>query len=178
MKKVLIGGIGNILLGDDGVGPYVLRLLDAMYEFDESVETVDLGTPALDLIYKISGLDALIVIDAVANDEPPGAVNLYRKADILRNAPSVRMDPHSPALTESLLAAELLGDGPEEVMLVGISVGPSRSGCDLSGPVQRAVGSAIGTVLMELERLGITYEKRYGIPPDIWWTQAWQTAPA
>jgi hydrogenase maturation protease len=54
MKKVLIGGIGNVLLEDDGVGPYVARFLDARYEFDEGVEVADLGTPALDLIDRIS----------------------------------------------------------------------------------------------------------------------------
>ncbi len=43
MKQVLIGGIGNILLGDDGVGPYAARLLAARYEFEDGVEIIDLG---------------------------------------------------------------------------------------------------------------------------------------
>ena len=45
MKKVKIGGIGNVLLGDDGVGPYIARMLEANYEFEEGVEVQDLGTP-------------------------------------------------------------------------------------------------------------------------------------
>jgi len=65
MKKVLIGGIGNVLLGDDGVGPYGARLLAARYEFDDGVEVADLGTPALDLIDQISGKDAVILIDSI-----------------------------------------------------------------------------------------------------------------
>jgi hydrogenase maturation protease len=67
VKRVLIAGIGNILLGDDGVGPYVLRLLEVSYSFDEGVVLEDLGTPALDFIDHIAGLDALIVIDSVDN---------------------------------------------------------------------------------------------------------------
>ena len=65
MKKVLIGGIGNVLLGDDGVGPYVARLLDARYEFEDSVEILDLGTPALDLIDQLSSHDAVIFVDSI-----------------------------------------------------------------------------------------------------------------
>ena len=63
MKQVLIGGIGNVLLGDDGVGPYIAQLVASRYEFDEAVEVVDLGTPALDLIDRISGKDVVVLIE-------------------------------------------------------------------------------------------------------------------
>ena len=68
MKRVLIAGIGNVLLGDDGLGPYVLHQLEAAYTFEEGVKLEDLGTPALDFIDHLAGLDALIVVDSVAND--------------------------------------------------------------------------------------------------------------
>jgi len=55
------GGVDrSVLLGDDGVGPYVTRLLAALYEFEEGVEVEDLGTPALDLVDRISGLVGVI----------------------------------------------------------------------------------------------------------------------
>ena len=57
MKNILVAGIGSVLLGDDGIGPYVVRMLEANYAFDEGVEIEDLGTPALDLIDHIAGLD-------------------------------------------------------------------------------------------------------------------------
>src|SRR5262244_772651 len=107
MKRILIAGIGNILLGDDGVGPYVVRLLESGYAFDEGVELADLGTPALDLIDHIAGLDALIVIDSVDNGKSGGAITLYGKKDLLRNSPSIRLDTHSPAITGSLVAADI-----------------------------------------------------------------------
>jgi len=79
MKRILIAGVGNILLGDDGIGPYVVRKLAANYVFEEGVELEDLGTPALDFIDHIAGLDALIVVDAVKNGEAPGTIVLYGK---------------------------------------------------------------------------------------------------
>ena len=139
MKKVLIGGIGNVLLGDDGVGPYMARLLEARYEFDEGVEVADLGTPALDLIDQLSGKDGVILIDSISidvetngTDVVPGTVVLYRKADIMRLRPSVRMDPHSPALVDALLSAELFGVAPRDLLLVGIQAESFEPSCSLS----------------------------------------------
>lgn len=169
MKKVLIGGIGNILLGDDGVGPYVVRLLEALYDFEEGVEINDLGTPALDLIYKIMALDLLILVDAVANGEVPGTVSSYTKHDLTRHAPSTRMDPHSPALNESLLAAEMLGSAPTEVILIAVAGLKYETGCTLSEPVSDAIAEVISQILHRLDDAGVRYTKR-GAEPDIWWT--------
>jgi len=173
MKKVLIGGIGNVLLGDDGVGPYVVRLLAAAYEFDEGVELCDLGTPALDLIDQISGKDAVILIDAIHVDAEPGAVLLYRKPDIIEHSPAVRMDPHSPALVETLLGVDMFGIAPSDVLLVGISIGTFDSGCSLSQAVCESVNRVIAEILNELERLGVSYRLReHPIDSGIWWTSA------
>ena len=171
MKKVLIGGIGNVLLGDDGVGPYIARLLTAYYEFAEGVEVVDLGTPALDLIDQISGKDAVILIDSIKVDAPPGTVLLYRKADIMRYCPSVRMDPHSPALVETLLSTEMFGVAPEDLLLVGIAAGSYDSGCNLSDAVKASIPQVITEILAELGRVGVPYRLRKDpVEAGIWWT--------
>ncbi len=170
MKRVLIGGIGNVLLGDDGVGSYVVRLLAARYEFDDGVEVADLGTPALDLIDQISAKDAVILIDSIETDAAPGAVVLYRKADIVRHCPSVRMDPHSPALVDTLLGAEFFGVAPADVLLVGIQAGSFEAGCELSQPIKASVDQAIAEVLSELDRLGFEYRcRKHPAEFDIWW---------
>jgi hydrogenase maturation protease len=175
MKKILIGGIGNVLLGDDGVGPYVARLLAARYEFDDGVEIIDLGTPALDLIDHFTANDAVILIDSVAPDQDDtkaaaGKVVLYRKADIMRHFPGVRMDPHSPALVDALLSAELFGVAPADVLLVGIKAETFDVGCDLSEPVKASLEPAIEEVLRELDRLSVKYRTRQQ-PAElgIWW---------
>ncbi|HVN17938.1 MAG TPA: hydrogenase maturation protease [Dongiaceae bacterium] len=172
MKPVLIGGIGNVLLGDDGVGPYVVRMLEARYDFGDDVEIADLGTPALDLLHRIAGRHAVILLDCVASaEEAPGTVVQYRKEDILRIAPTPRLDPHSPALSECLLTAEMLGASPDNVLLVGIvgqSVEPS---CRMSPAARDAVESAIEAVFLELEFLGCSVEKKAIRNSEaIWWT--------
>ena len=170
MKRILVAGIGSVLLGDDGVGPYVARLLQANYVFDEGVEVEDLGTPALDLIDHIAGLDALIVVDAVANGPAPGTITLYRKQDLTRSIPGVRLDPHSPALADALWAAEFYGGCPQEVLLVGVSGESYEGGCELSELVQESVERAIQEVLRELDRLETGFVRRFEEgETQIWW---------
>jgi hydrogenase maturation protease len=171
MKRVLIAGIGNVLLGDDGVGPYVVRQLDSAYSFDEGVELEDLGTPALDFIDHIAGLDALIVIDSVDNGKAPGTITLYRHQDLMRKAPAIRLDTHSPAIAQSLLAADVFfGMPPREILLVGITAESYAAGCNLSESVHAAIDSAAQHVLAELGRLDVSYKKKQGSPSNVWWS--------
>jgi hydrogenase maturation protease len=170
VRQALIGGIGNVLLGDDSIGPYVVRLLESMYDFDESVAITDLGTPALDLTHQIVGLWCLILVDSVSSDEPAGTLALYRKEDILRDTPAQRLDPHSPAMSECLMTAEMLGAMPEHVLLVGIAGKCYEPGHPLSMAVRQSVEPAIDAILHELQRLGFAFRKK-ALPdePDIWW---------
>ncbi len=169
-KKVTIGGIGSVLLGDDAAGPYVIGMLESGYRFDENVTVADLGTPGLDLLAHLSGTDALILIDSVKNDTPAGTVTLYRKEEILRHGPApVRMDPHSPVLSESLLIAELAGEGPAEILLIGITGEQFEVGAELSAAAEQATTQAVAQVLAELDRLGISYSKLRKEPYSAWW---------
>jgi hydrogenase maturation protease len=171
VRQALIGGIGNVLLGDDGVGPYVVRLLESRYDFDESVAIADLGTPALDLTHQIVGLRSLILVDSVSCDEPAGTLALYRKEDILRDTPAQRLDPHSPALSECLMTAAMLGAMPEHVLLVGIAGECYEPGNPLSMAVRLSVDPAIDSVLQELQRLGFAFRRKVSPDaPDIWWS--------
>jgi hydrogenase maturation protease len=171
MKNVLIAGIGNILLGDDGVGPYIARLLTAHYRFEEGVEVADLGTPALDLIDQICGRDAVILIDSIKLDREPGTVVLYRKSDIVHISPSVRVDPHSPALVETLLSAELFASAPTDLLLIGIVGSSYDPGCRLSERVVVSVPKVVSRICKELKRLDVGYRRRERpASAAIWWT--------
>ena len=179
MRTALIGGIGNVLLGDDGVGPYILRLLESRYDFGDGIDLLDLGTPALDLTHQIVGLRSLILVDSVTSDAPAGTIVLYQKEDILRIAPAERLDPHSPALSECLMTADMLGASPEHVLLVGIVGRNYEPGQPLSPAVLEAVEPAIEVVLQELRRMGYAVRKKtVADAPGIWWGEADDATPA
>ncbi len=155
------------------MGPYVVRLLEALYTFGENVEIIDLGTPALDLTQRISGVDTIILVDCVATGYPAGTIRLYRKSEILEETPSQRVDPHSPALSQCLRAAELFGSAPENVLLVGIVGKSFEPGRKLGAAVQQSVAAAIEAILQELQQCGFDFEKRaIAQKPGIWWCEA------
>jgi hydrogenase maturation protease len=168
--RVGVIGLGNVLMGDDAFGPWVVETLLAEHEFPEGVSVEDLGTPGLDLVPYITDLEALVLVDTVRSDAPPGAVQLYRRADLLEHAPSTRLSPHDPGVKEALLAAEFAGRGPREVLLVGAVPETTSLGVRLSPALRAAVPLAAAEVLRELERLGCPATRHTStLAPDVWW---------
>ncbi len=163
-------GLGNVLMGDDALGPHVIARLQAGYEFPPGVTVNDLGTPGLDLLPYLDGCEALIVVDTVRAEGAAGELRLYRRDEILRHPPQARTSPHDPGLKEALLALEFAGEGPEEVMLVGVIPDDVSSRVGLAEPVRAAVGDALQAVLDELARLGHGAVRRESPgEPDLWW---------
>lgn len=169
MTRVTIAGIGNILMGDDGIGPYVARILEATYDFEDA-KAADLGTPVMDFPDHLDGSDTVLIVDAVENGKQPGTITVYDKSDLVRNGVPVRTDPHSPALSEMLLRAEFTGVGPTNAVLVGITAKACDYYTPISNEVKAAVPGAIEEVLRQAEKLGIRYNKKVNpTAPDLWW---------
>jgi hydrogenase maturation protease len=169
-RRIGVLGIGNVLMGDDGVGPYTVKQLEARYEFPEHVELQDVGTPGLGITSVFSEYDAVILIDAVNAKKNPGEVKVYRKDELVQVPVKQRISPHDPALVEALLFAELSGKCPKEVLLVGVVPEACELKCGLSAAVLAGVEAAIGVVVVELEQLGAAVKlKARADVPRIWW---------
>jgi hydrogenase maturation protease len=168
--RIGVIGLGNVLMGDDAFGPWVAQVLLAEYEFPPGVSVEDLGTPGLDLIPYVADLEALVLVDTVRSDGPPGTIRLYRRDALLKHAPEARLSPHDPGVKEALLTAEFAGVGPREVLLVGAVPMDSAMGVRLSPPLREAVPLAVAEVLRELARLGWPAARRSAPGrADIWW---------
>ena len=168
--RVGVIGLGNVLMGDDAFGPWVVETLLAEYEFPGEVEVQDLGTPGLDLTPYLTDIEALILVDTVRSDAAPGTLRLYRRDDILKHPPQPRLSPHDPAVKEALLTAEFEGRGPREVLLVGAVPEQTTMGVHLGATLRDAVPRAVALVLRELERLGHPAARRVAPrAPDVWW---------
>lgn len=177
-SSVLVVGLGNVLMGDDGFGPYVARLLEARYQCPDGVSILDLGTPGLDLIPHLSGIDVLILVDTVRSDGPPGSLRLYDRAALLRRPPQQRTSPHDPGVKEALLALDLAGGGPAEILLVGVIPGPVKSGAGLTPVLRAAAPRAVRAVLHDLRRRGRPLRRREApLPADIWWEAGERCVP-
>ena len=77
--KILVLGLGNILLSDEGVGVRIVETLSASHELPEEVELLDGGTSGMDLLDTVADRDLLIVADAVNGDGPAGRGTTCRR---------------------------------------------------------------------------------------------------
>jgi hydrogenase maturation protease len=167
---IRIIGLGNVLMGDDGFGPYVVRTLESLYAFPASVTLTDAGTPGLDLTPFVSDADAVIFVDSVNASVPPGTVRVFSRDELLRHLPTPRLSPHDPSLKDTILTLEFAGRAPRHVSLVGVTPSNVAPGPGLSDPVRDAVSDAMNAVLHEVLRHGVPVTRRRGTPePDIWW---------
>ena len=170
MSRTAVYGIGNILMSDDAAGPTVARMLDAEWSLSGGVVVEDLGTPTIELPAHVAGLDAVVFIDAVAADAPPGSIVVYTRDQILAHPPGLRVGPHDPSLRETLLTLDLIGNGPRHVVLVGIVAASAKMGLGLTPAVAAALPAAVAQTLVELERLGVTATRRERpLDADLWW---------
>ena len=172
MRRTAVLGLGNVLLGDDALGPWVIRALEAWFEMPEGVQLLDLGTPGLDLTPHLAGFDRVIIVDTVRSEGAPGEIRVYDREAILRHPPQARVSPHDPGLKEALLTLELSGDSPGAVTLVGVIPHGTETGTGLSEPVRNAVPETCRRVVEELSRWGVDAEP-YETPrtPRIWWEE-------
>ena len=110
-ERILVMGVGNPLMRDEGVGPRAVELLMAGYEFPENVEVVDAGTMGLTILDLLLGIDRLIVIDAVKDTgHPAGTVLILSPEDIAGN--QVLHSLHDMRLSDVLENAALHRPGP------------------------------------------------------------------
>ena len=171
-KVVRILGLGNVLMGDDAFGPWVVEYLLGTYDFPDEVTVIDVGTPGLDLVPYLAGATHVVIVDTVRSDGNPGELRLYRKPEILKYPPQPRLSPHDPGVKETLLTLDFAGTGPAEVLLIGTIPASSAMGVGLSDAVKAAIPLAAGEVVVELARLGLGARKRNPAPPVLpWWEQ-------
>lgn len=148
MLPVLIVGIGNILLRDEGVG---VRVVEALRDADlpEDVELVDGGTCGADLVEIFADRRKVIVIDALGASGAAGSIYRLAAADLLPPQGDC-ISLHQLGLVESLSMAEQLGCAPKEVVIFGIQPAAIAPGLELSADVAAAVPRAVRCVLAEL----------------------------
>ncbi len=152
VAPVLVLGLGNLLLTDDGVGLALLERLAA--EPLDGVEYLDGGTQGLALCGRLVGRRALILLDCLAFGAAPGTVHVLD--DPLRHAPPRSGSAHEANAGELLRAALLLGDLPERVVLVGVEPDQLRTRIGLSEPVEQALPTAEAAARRVLESLTVT----------------------
>ncbi len=152
--RILVMGVGNPLMRDEGAGPRTVEILMNAFDYPDNVEVVDCGTMGYTILDVLRGVDHLIVVDALrADDLEPGEVVRLDPSDFATS--QVMHSLHDIRLPEVLQAAALIGTAPTTVA-IGIQIEEIAEWVvELSEPVEAALPIAVAAVLEELAGLGI-----------------------
>ena len=141
-KKVLVMGVGNTLLQDDGIGVHVTESLKAAQQSTPDFEILDGGTIGLSLLPEIEDADAVIIVDASEIGERPGAMRIFRNTEIDQQLSGKKRTVHEVALADLFSAAALRGRCPAERALIAIQPGSTDWGLEPTPDVQAAIPRA------------------------------------
>ena len=147
-KAAMVLGLGNLLFSDDGLGVHAIDCLRQDQRVGSGVTLLDGGTQGLNLIPHIWGFPRLLVIDAVDVGEAPGTVVRFEGSalDGLPGKPTV----HQLGFADLMVAMKLLGDSPEEVVVLGVQPMSTDWGAELTAPVQNALAPLLDGVIAQL----------------------------
>jgi hydrogenase maturation protease len=148
VKDILILGIGNILLKDEGIGVHVVKKMKEL-PMPGNVEILDGGTAGLDLTDFIANRKKVIVIDTVKAGEKPGTI--YRLTEKnLRTGQKAIMSFHEIDFLDALYMSEVMGEKPEETVVIGIEPKDMSDGTELSPEIEERIPKIIDVVMKEL----------------------------
>jgi len=147
--KVVILGIGNILLKDEGVGVRIIEYLHR-FSFPPQVELVDGGTATFDLFGLFTETDHLVVIDAVKGGMSPGTIYRLEPKDLLPRQ-HTPISPHDLGLLDALDMAAKIGRLPHSVVIFGIEPKEIDWGMELSPEIEGIIPKVADLVLAEVE---------------------------
>ncbi|WP_346014545.1 HyaD/HybD family hydrogenase maturation endopeptidase [Thiocystis violacea] len=156
--NILILGIGNVLWADEGFGVRVIEEIAARYHFGPNVRLLDGGTQGIYLVDHIRWADVLVVFDAVDYGLPAGALKLVEGDEVPKFMGAKKMSLHQTGFQEVLAMADLLGDYPESLLLVGVQpVELEDFGGSLRPAVKTQIEPAIRAARGFLDRFGVQW---------------------
>ncbi|OBF21180.1 hydrogenase maturation protease [Mycobacterium sp. ACS4331] len=151
-SRILIAGIGNIFLGDDGFGSEVVRNLRC--GADAGVRVVDYGIRGMHLAYDLlDEWDALILVDALPDRGEPGRLEVFQ-ADHESDSGTAGLDAHGMDPATVFASLRALGGTPPRTIVVGAQVHDVAEGIGLSDSVRAAVPAAVRAVEDTVALLG------------------------
>ncbi len=157
-RRILILGVGNILLKDEGIGVHVAEKLQKQ-NLPGNVEVIDGGTAGLDVLLSAIGVDKLVVVDAMKGGKRPGTIyKLKLKADekdrltqTFSQEKQSKISLHQVSLLDALSAVEKMNCAPEEIVIIGVEPGEVDCGLGLTERVKQRVPEVIREVLEEIK---------------------------
>lgn len=148
--RTLILGIGNLLLGDEGIGVQVIRRLEAEGGLPDGVECLDGGTGSMVLLEPLQSARRVILVDATADGSAPGTVQRLQPRFASDYPPT--LTAHDIGLKDLLDSFYLTGRTPDVVLFAVSIAWPQQLGLELSPELAAALPGVAAAVREEAQR--------------------------
>jgi len=145
--RIVVIGVGNLLMQDEGIGIHAVQALQAM-DLPPDVKLIDGGTSP-DLISYTHAGDKMIIIDAARAGGKPGTIYRFKPEDIAAGKGSLT-SAHEMGVAENLNLMTITGNQPEEVIIIGIEPAVIDWGMELSSQLQQSLPAIVQVVLKEI----------------------------
>ncbi|MHB9130505.1 MAG: hydrogenase maturation protease [Armatimonadota bacterium] len=150
MAGVIVLGIGNLLMRDDGVGVHLVNRLAIEQARYPGIEFRDLGTSGLEALHAIAGRRKAIFLDCAVMGDSPGTLRRMLPEDLVSRKVLARLSSHEGDLLHLLDLSRQLGELPETVVIFGIEPADISPGVGLSLELEGRMEKYIEAVVGEL----------------------------
>ncbi len=148
-RKIVVLGVGNLLLSDEGVGIHVVNKLRKM-ALPSEVEVIEGGVDGLGLMNVVMSTERLIVVDAVKGGGFPGSIYRFGPEDLTTHPDVYKMSVHEIGILEVIRLSGLVSQTPKTT-IIGVEPKSLKTGMELSPEIQAKVPRIIELILDELK---------------------------
>ena len=165
-RRVVILGIGNTILSDEGVGVHAALALLARYVLPEGVEVIDGGTAGMELLDALADADLLLVLDAIKAHRSPGSVVCLRGPEVPVFFRS-KLSPHQVSICDVLASLEFAGHAPRDLVLIGVEPLSLELGLEMTPTVADSLPEMLRLAIAELAERGLPLQVLPALPTRV-----------
>jgi hydrogenase maturation protease len=151
-KPVVVLGLGNPLMADEGIGVHLIERLAACADEYPSVDFIDAGTGGLSVLHHIEGRRKAVIIDCAFMDEQPGTIRRFTPEEVRSTKVLAHQSLHEADLMRIIAMARQLGQAPEQIVIFGIEPERIAPGQMLSRALIDRTDEYVSVILHELEQ--------------------------
>lgn len=147
--KAAVVGVGNLLMGDEGIGVHIAERLKSA-GLPPEVVVLDGGTHFSGLENELNGAEKLIIVDAMLGGAAPGTIYRFSIDELEDEADDVKLSCHDAGLVEKLKLSQFAGFSPEQIVVIGVEPARIEWNTGLSKEIEEKVPEIVDAVMVEI----------------------------
>lgn len=143
-------GLGNPLMGDEGIGVLVAQALERGHDIPDGVDVIEMGTGGLAVVHEMAHRPKVVFVDCALMDEEPGTIRRFTPDEVVTRKVQPRLSLHEGDLMQSIKLSRQLDECPEEIVIFGIQPQRVEMGAGLTPTLEQRLNEYAGLVLEEV----------------------------